>query len=414
MMAWHSHGNLDEPGDDLSAVYGDSADADQPRDIGTSGKIKNEFAPWHHPVKQFVRREQWANQVKRLIGNDQRLVTYLTLPGEDMLDVRILGELLKAQDCQLECLGFNSTGAKKDDNGSQLNIQSAIRQEGLITDKSITLTDRIEEIAQQASQAENVLCQWRTFDVVNLDLCGHLSTDGNPSTFDALNRIVDHQRSATRPWLLMITTRVHPEHLSSAKEHFDEAIQRNIDLDQSFVATLSESLGIDPAQLRSALPGIWSSADSNLTKLYAVGFGKYLLHLLHCQVQDPAHVELSSCLAYRVHASHPDMLSLAFRIEPKKKKLIPAGIASVSIPPVEVVHANQIARKAGRLGDVDEILRSDATKLEIFTNESENLLRVSNYDVSHFRAWVKDFRVFNGSNNTYAGETDPELAHEVC
>lgn len=412
-MSWNSHGNHNQAEDDLSAVYGDVEEAVQPSDAGTSGKRKSKFAPWHHPVKQFVRREQWVAQVRRLIGEGRaKPLTYLTLPGEDMLDVRMLGELLRSQNCQLECLGFNSTGAN-DDAGSQLNIQSALRQEGLITDNSITLADRIEEIARASSQANNMLSQWGAFDVINLDLCGHFSAGGDPSVFDALNRIVEHQRSATRPWLLMLTTRVHPDHLSATHEQFNAAIQQNLDLSESFVGTLSDALDVSPAELRGALPGIWGAADDKLVKLYAVGIGKYLLHLFHSQIQDPAHVELASCLAYRVHADHPDMLSLAFRIDPQQKQLVPMGVRAVEIPPIEVVRANQIARKAGRLGDVDEILRNDAEKLEIFTRESENLLKLSNYDISQYRQWVGEFRAVGGALETEHGAGAVVLAHEA-
>lgn len=392
-MPWHSHESQGQAEDDLTAVYGVEGESTSLEEAGTNGRRKDKFAPWHHPVKQFIRREQWVAQVHRLLGAEgSRRLTYLTLPGEDMLDVRMIGELLKSQNCQLECLGFNSTGASNDDAGTQLNIQSALRQEGLITNNSITLIDRIEEIARRSSQADNVLKQWGTFDVINLDLCGHFSAEGNPSAFDALNRIVEHQRSASKPWLLMLTTRVHPGHLTATHEHFNSAIQRNLDLDASFNDSLSAALGVAAADLRDVLPGIWNEADDKLLKLYAIGLGKYLLHLFHRQVQDPAQVELASCLGYRVHAGHPDMLSVAFRIVPQQKRLMPADATEIAIPPIEVVHANQIARKAGRLGDVDAILHLDAEKLEAFTQESEGLLKLSNYDTSRFRQWLVDFR----------------------
>lgn len=413
MSSWHSHGNQPQAEDELSAVYGDAEEVVRPTDADTSGKRKSAFAPWHHPVKQFVRREQWVAQVRRLLAqHNPRRLAYLTLPGEDMLDVRMLGELLKSENCQLDCLGFNSAGASNDDVGSQLNIQSALRQEGLITDKSITLADRIEEIARTSSQAHNVLSQWGTFDVINLDLCGHFSAQGDPSAFDAFNRIVEHQRSANRPWLLMLTTRVHPDQLNATKEHFNSAIQRNLDLNESFAEALSTALDVPAAELRAALPGIWRAADDRLIKLYAVGLGKYLLHLFHSQVQDPAHVELASCLAYRVHAEHPDMLSVVFRIDPQQKQLMPAGVLAVEIPPIEVARANQIAGKAGRLGDIDRILGNDAERLEAFTQESENLLRISNYDTTQFRQWAGEFRA--GRAGPQIDEVGAEqLAHEL-
>ena len=65
----------------------------------------NILFPWHKPRKQLVRKRQWLNSSRSLIergkGNPGLLpqpphgypvVSYLTLPGIDYLDVRQLAE----------------------------------------------------------------------------------------------------------------------------------------------------------------------------------------------------------------------------------------------------------------------------------------------------------------------------------
>lgn len=393
--------------DELAAIYGSQQDDVEAR---TEAAKKTEFQPWHHPAKQFVRREQWIRQARRLLnGSARRRVRYLTLPGADMMDVRLLGEFLKDEGHTLECLGFNSRqeSANSGDaaSASQVNAESILRQQGFITSNSITLPDRIQDIVVSSSQADSQLRMWGPFDIVNMDLCSHFAGDpGTPSVFDAVARIVGHQRSSSRPWLLMLTTRVHPDHLGEVpKAAFSTAIRRNIALGATFTDALANALEIGLQNVEATVEQSWLQHDLRFVKLYTIGLGKHLLHLLHNQYQDPARVELKSCLAYRVHGQVPDMLSLAFLIAPAEKRLVPADAGNaLPLPPVEVVHANQIARKAGTLGDVDRLLEDIGT-LNGLVAESEQLLTRCNYDISRYREWLET----HPERPVLAGETVP-------
>lgn len=376
--------------DDLDAVYGDVSR----NDGSTQGTRKRDFLPWHHPVKQFVRSKQWLKQADRLLGDVPigRRVRYLTLPGADMLDVRLLGEYLRDRGRSLECLGFNSRPANNDPDfgeGGRINAESVLRQEGIISDNSLTLPDRFQDIAVESSQANVHLRSWKAFDIINIDICGHFASgDEVPNAFEAMNRLVAHQRTAEQPWLLMLTTRVHPDHLAAARVHFDSAIQRNVNLDGSFRAELATAIEIDEEHIEEELLQVWAAHDSRFVKLYAIGLGKHLLHLFHNQYQSPARVELKSCMAYRVHGDVPDMLSIAFLIRPGERVVIPANAPRILvIPNVEVVHANQIVRKAARLLDVDSALEDEMVLGECIA-ESEELLYKCNYETSSYREWL--------------------------
>src|SRR4051812_7240898 len=59
--------------------------------VAAATTLRTTFAPWHHPVKQFVREYQWADLVRKLVDEhrteDQRdTLKYFTLPGADLLD----------------------------------------------------------------------------------------------------------------------------------------------------------------------------------------------------------------------------------------------------------------------------------------------------------------------------------------
>ncbi len=56
---------------------------------------QKEFKPWHRPRKQWIRVKQWKQETLRLVDAitlTDRPLTYLSLPGDDLLDVRVIYE----------------------------------------------------------------------------------------------------------------------------------------------------------------------------------------------------------------------------------------------------------------------------------------------------------------------------------
>jgi len=90
-----------------------------------------EFAAWHHPRKQFVRIQQWCAEVRKLIpqlglGHGEPF-RYLTLPGNELLDVRAIHGVCSALNVKLRYLGFNSVGANTPDQIELALSQSEVR-----------------------------------------------------------------------------------------------------------------------------------------------------------------------------------------------------------------------------------------------------------------------------------------------
>ena len=80
--------------DDAAPEDVDDVYSDEVPEHGLLHQAKAEFQRWHHPRKQYVRiNNQWCAAARQLIG-DLHLgqgdpFRYLTLPGNELLDVRV-------------------------------------------------------------------------------------------------------------------------------------------------------------------------------------------------------------------------------------------------------------------------------------------------------------------------------------
>ncbi|WP_156467772.1 hypothetical protein [Methylobacterium sp. Leaf91] len=404
MMSAQDHGTSEpENEEDLRAIFGQLVGADIDAPSGLASKRRG-FLPWHHPVKQVVRDRQWADLTVRLIkarATQGDTLRYFTLPGADLLDVRVLAEKCSAINVRIEYFGFNSgyVAAQGDltelneDQGAWISAESALRQANRITGDAVILPDRLEDIAINNSQAAEQLRLRDIFDVVNIDACDHLAykpTGRDVCTFDALNAILKHQMVAKRPWLLFITTRVHPDLLGQPGLEFQRAISENLRASaEQFGGALAEAIGADPTRLLAALAGAWASTDSSFLKLYTIGLGKFLLQFFHAQPNLPALVELASAYAYRVHGDQPDMLALAFRISPEAQRAFPANAGGVTVvPSLEPQRAVKLAERAQRLQDLDRAMEAEPDLRSEALRNTESLLRSANYDEQAWRDWL--------------------------
>jgi hypothetical protein len=395
--------------DDAADVYGgDSSSFAEPTFRDMSARP---FLPWHYPVKQLVRDLQWGHLTRRLLRRRPAgagILNYLTLPGADMLDVRVLSRHCHDLGTKVRYFGFDSSAPKRraasahqiTEDRSRVEAgwfasEAMLRQSGRITDDSVMVRGRLEDIVPLGSVARSHLTSRGPFDVVNIDACDHLAyrpPQREHSTFDALRTILEHQLLATQPWLLFVTTRVDPDLLDGFGEAFKSAIETNlVQFGATFAQELATTLQLDVDDLPGSLDAIWGQPGHEFLKLYTVGFGKHLLRLLQGQPNHPTKVELASCATYRVHGESPDMLSLAFRFIPMGPVLLETGQSgSVKVSPIEPALAQQVARQARKLLDLDEILRTDQTQRENATTSTASLLAECGYDVTSWELWCRE------------------------
>lgn len=392
--------------EDILAVYGEQDAGTE--DLAALSDRRRDFKPWHHPVKQIVRTHQWAALTKKLIQarpqGVQSVLKYFTLPGADLLDVRVLAEICEPLSVKIEYFGFDAgsvqteestraEGAATHSHGAWITAESALLQAGRITPDAVILSDRLEDIALPNSQAAIQLSQRTPFDVVNIDACDHLAycpKGRSLNTFDALKSLLAHQMSARSPWLLFVTTRAEPGLLGQPGIVFQGAIHQNLLMQHSnFGASLANCLEADEARLAAELVTVWGTHDARFLQLYSIGLGKFLLQFFHAQPNLPANVELASIYAYRVHGEHPDMLALAFRITPDAPRVFAPNVGGAAVVPnLEPVRATRVVAQAMKLQDLDSVLENDQGIRNEAIDSTKALLQSASYDVAEWCKWL--------------------------
>ncbi len=359
---------------------------------------KKEFAPWHHPVKQVVRENQWANEIQKLIENRQfsdGMIRYFTLPGPDLFDVRMLADICASSSLVVDYFGFLASGVSGQDmDGEGRRVpwafaEAALRQSGKITAGSEIASDRLEDIAVDNSKARTSLIRKPPFDIINVDGCGflaHKPENRNKCTFDALRVLLQHQNRAQFPWLLLLTTRADSATLGEPGAHLQNAILDNlIKWPDVFGAQLATTMQWPSDKLTTSVNAAWSALGMPFMQIFTLGVAKFLLHHFHRDAGLQANVELKSCYVYRVSGSEVDMAAIAFLISPD-----PPSIAGAISP--EPRRACEIVKRLPRVWDIDDAVRTNIVLQQKAVAGMEALLKSANYDITRWRTWVAGHR----------------------
>lgn len=369
--------------------------------------LAREFKPWHKPRKQWIRRHQWHSEAARLIAEshfaaDARIFRYLSMPGEDLLDVRVLREACEAAGLDLRFTGLNNVDIGSPDD-IQLNLsESAVRGLPSIHPGSRILREKFQAIAEPTSLAFKEVQGSGPFNAINIDLCDHLAlreqNADDRTIIDALAEIIGVQlQHAMQPWLLFITTRIKPGYVQAANlQALVQAIRDNIIQSEVFAARTAHLLQREGAELSAALDDPDNLAPSEFKDLFCLGFGKWLLSYISAAQPERALQMLPSCY-YSIYDGQPDMLSLAFRCDVVQRpptdtyNLVYAKAAPVGSPEVEM--AMGLVEETIRLADLDGVMAADDLLTEAMTAETEALLRSAQYavdeDQNGYRQWLE-------------------------
>ena len=362
-------------------------------DLGydVAGLEEREFKPWHRPRKQFVRREQWVEQVRRLYADRpvEDPVRYLGLPGTDLLDLRYLYE----QVCRpvarpLIFLGFNSDAQPRSPARRELDISLyEVRRLPNVQKQSVVIHDDFRSISDQSSIAWKRAKTLGPFDVVNIDLCDGLASDPptiHQSIYRALSQVTALQGLSKTPWLLLITTRIGPNMFDpDAEAAILQRFHNNIGTCDGFAEECEQYLGFDAANIDSSACG-----DEDYLKLMIVALGKWLAELI--QASRTSRVVLASTLGYRIVDSAPceDLVSIALRCDPIVARSEDPLSPSPPSPFDECATAKGIVRRTARRKDVDSLLHAAPDMRETLVVEMEELLTAARYGTSLYRPWI--------------------------
>lgn len=359
---------------------------------------KRDFLPWHKPRKQFVRHHQWCCQVGQLlkyIQHDGRVLKYLGLPGNDLLDLRYFhSQVCEPNNLRLRFLGFNS-GAQPSSRASiELNISlDEVRRLGSIDERSDVIPDDFCRVADESSIACKKAMEFGPYDVINLDLCDGFAShepgqDGN-THYDALNRLITLQAKRKDPWLLFLTTRTGQAHIHhGVSSKFLKTYRENLNSCERFRHASGQCFDIDDeVTLEKAV----STSEGHLN-VFLVGLCKWMIGLALTQ-KPQSKIEVKSAFGYRVDkaADNDDIVSIALRFEPRVGVTDdPLGLSGVSVVPLDECDLSaRVPKRVKSRKSVDEILADNLALYEEMKTATEGLLALARYDIDAYREWVK-------------------------
>jgi len=196
------------------------------------------FQGWHRPRKQYIRSKQWAGEI-RTLASDLNLagskVKYLTLPGEDLLDIRYLHDTVcEPNGMELEYLGFSRSAMPGNaEHASFTTNQAAVKQLPRVSATSTTLYSEVETIGIHASDSRMAVQSSGPFHAINLDLCDGFAADGMPdgqkNIFKTVDVLLSLQGRSPADSLLFVTSRIDGECAAAdIRDVFDNLLASNI------------------------------------------------------------------------------------------------------------------------------------------------------------------------------------------
>ena len=370
---------------------------------------EKKFRGWHKPRKQLVRREQWLSEISTLLPQlrlDGKVLRYLTLPGEDMFDVRLLAQFCKEKKLTLKPLGFDEARSSQ----TEVNISSNEVSSEIEPGSIIVVPDNISVLKNNSSQGFMYIKEKGPFDVINLDLCGSISCIDHPDNHQVLNNLCEYQVNNRRePWLLFITTRaeyeqVNLDHLPSYLQRLKEnALSSSDFLDRLVKITSFNALEYEAG----AIPNdyVEENEGSCFVKLFAIGLAKWLLKLM-IEGFNKWSLEMLDSYWYRVEdnqtpRSFPNMLSLAFKFSPVDVTLFDSSGLATSNPSLKVNEeslALAILEKLDGLIDLDRKIDGDGSLYNDLLKESVALLKAARYPIDQYVEWAEQKRIRFSTN----------------
>ena len=363
---------------------------------------RTKFFPWHKPRKHFLRVNQWAQSIGNLIDNlkikqKNRSLQYLSLPGPDLLDVRALEPMCQSKDVKLSFLGLNDGGSDSD----QKHLSSALLNQVLalpsIDALSSVVPDKFEHLSKKDTIAyERVIASHRSFDVINVDLCGTLAESPpgqpGPTLTNAIFNLINHQaKSRSEDWLLFITTR-------SNKDMVDQETMKRItawlncliDADKDLAQIYIDSGFVAADELTDGKIDVLKISPNTHSVIFTIGMGHWIFESLFSN--NPSwRVDMLPQYGYHVQLKDQkcDMISMGFYC----KRIVTAapqdlmGIAHVpapqNLPDSSETKRNahvKIHRRVKELIDVDVKLHNDPALYDMSLAESAKLLKDALYD----------------------------------
>jgi hypothetical protein len=370
---------------------------------------KKFFLPWHKPRKQWLRTNQWGASISELaadlkLAEAQRPLSYLSLPGQDLLDIRDLSPVCENIGIKIKFLGLNYIDPK-DKHAEQMQVEQDLsRNEVLgmnnVDAGSLIINEKFEEVSRETSVThEKIIKSHQTFDVVNIDLCNSFGNESPADTTENLyaalgNLFTKQAENRTEDWLFFLTTRnnTHMVH-KDVWMRFVSIINGKSARDPHFLKSLIAKDVISEAAVADNKIILEQMTRKCHVGVFGLAVGFWITKLL--LDQRPAwRVDMLPAYGYHVYLTRDDrfcdMISLGFRVS--KVRLKPEDrhdLARVFVGDYveEAVCQNQsedrILDRNFKQIDVDVFLYENPAAYEDALNKSKDLLRAARYDIEY-------------------------------
>lgn len=361
--------------------------------------VERPLQPWHKPRKQWVRREQWSKHVDVLLREldlRERAFRYLTLPGQDLLDIRHLHALFRNHQRKLRFLGFDTD--RKNSTHTTVS-EHEVRSLPFVDPQSEILSDEFEEIAKDGSHAYRRTKHFTSFDAINLDLCDAVASRTRQpiqSPLSAIFKLLQLQtNNRTEPWVLFLTTRADRQAVNKdVATDFVQILMENIQRYERFRVALQNSRIFSAEAVSQEFKSGSGLSVEEFPNAFGVGFCKWLLSCAnHTWL-----VRQVDAAGYRVNSDEcPDMLSLVFRFDRMHPEIVdPRGIIRVKRPQKPKQSNNEelkenleveFIQRFAELVDIDVELYRDEHLRQQLIEENADLVSLARYDRDRLVAW---------------------------
>lgn len=368
-----------------------------------------EYRPWHKPRKQYVRVNQWIHHSRSRVVALQGAghftggvpLKYLTLPGPDLIDIRLMTELCTELGVKLHYTGFCT-----DTDDQQTRLRQNINQFRASHNTTVAIGSDVHKVALQGvvdkgSAAHNELQKGGPYQVVNIDACTPLLTGNADATgrlIDAVRAIVEFQINAgAAPWILLLTTPVQRDHISEdLLANLNTAIETNYTASDIFAEALNQCFD-QGENLETFLIRMSQVHGENFVNIATLGISKWLVHLGEDGGSRVKKMEGFCYSTFGAHPLEPNMISVCYLFEKQPVRLRDrSGITRNQTQATNIPNPSdhtRALRKSFGMTNVDRLMRGDHRLYGKMIDETMGLLSDIGYSVGAigrgYREWVE-------------------------
>lgn len=318
-------------------------------------------------------------------------VRYLTLPGPDLLDVKLMADVCADQEVRLHYTGFCYVRETEAVRLRRHTQQFALDRGTQVLPGSGVHISRLEEITRANSAAKTLMERGGPYSIVNIDACEPIANeDGNQTgrLVDAIRTIVDYQLNASRqPWLLYLTTPVQTDSVSEgAQRALHDQVRNNVAADTEFAEELAGRYA-DGEDVDQYLVRVSQENGHEFVRTITLAVSKWLVHLAE---QANFNVKKLPAVCYSMFRKEPylpNMVSTCYLFLPRNIPILD----NTGLTPNAQPHAGQAPisdhiralRRSVEIENIDETISNSLELKSALVAETKALLGAVGYDVDH-------------------------------